>query len=314
MNNAIPFFCLTFNLECPPNMTVMPPVAATYPQRNQMNTVENSKDIMYKLSDSQYQNYSTAFHITIGVGCLLLLLNVIIFTAIYYQREKHANLNQQKESSETEKTAHVTQSSVDNRFEQQKILRDIETDSVSARFNPNFQSVSGEASINEYMSNDLIGTKKKCIVVDICSSELSLKEYPYASPRGSTTGSMRRSITPETTKNVMRENLTSVPQNYSSQPSSMSDSSSNTVSTCHQMRPNTTTGSQCTQSEQICLPETQEIGTTVNEVDLEFSSMIMETSPASRSVGFQGGILRQQTGSISHGNAKKRVQIQEISV
>ncbi|XP_065078126.1 uncharacterized protein LOC135701305 isoform X2 [Ochlerotatus camptorhynchus] len=309
-------FAQTVPTECPPNMTIMPPVAATYPQRNQMNTAESSKDIINQMSDSQYQNYSTAFNITIGVGCFLLLLNVIIFTAIYYQREKHANLNKQKEINAAEEATHVTLSSLDDRFEQQKILRDIETDTVRAKFNPNLQSVSGEASFNEYMCNDHTGTKKKCIIVDVCSSELSLKEYPYASPRGSTTGSMRRSITPETYKNLSRENLTSVPQAYSSQPSSMSDSSSNTVSTCQQMRQNatTTTGSQCTQSEQTCLPETQEIGTTVNEVDLEFNSMMLETTHTSRSVGFQGGILRQQTGSIIHGTTKKRVQIQEISV
>lgn len=314
--NVVPF-AQTVPTECPPNMTVMPPIAATYPQRNQMNTIDSSKDIINQLANSQYQNYSTAFNITIGVGCFLLLLNVIIFSAIYYQREKHANLNKQKENAISEDALHDESTSTEGRFEQQKIVRNFEKDDTGSKSNIKFQCVSSGASLNDYscfeQGSDM---KKKCIIVDVCSSELPLKEYPYTSPRGSTTGSIHRTVTPEIYKNLSHENLTAVPQAYSSQPSSMSDSSSITVSTSHPMRHNasTTTGDQCTQSEQACLPETQEIGTTVNEVDLDYSSMMMETSQATRSAGFHGGILRQQTGSVIHGTAKKRVQIQEISV
>nr|XP_029709929.1 neuroligin-3 [Aedes albopictus] len=314
--NAVPF-AQTIPTECPPNMTVMPPIAATYPQRNQMGTADNSKELINQLANSQYQNYSTAFNITIGVGCFLLLLNVIIFSAIYYQREKHANLNKQKDNSLSEDSLHEGISTAESRFEQQNVMRNSENDSIGSKSNLKLQSVSGVASLNEYNCYEQgPDSKKKCIIVDVCSSELPLKEYPYTSPRGSTTGSIRCSVTPETYKKLSLENLAAVPQAYSSQPSSMSDSSSLTVSTYHPMRQNasTITGDQCTQSEQTCLPETQEIGTTVNEVDLEYSSMMMETSQINRSAGFQGGILRQQTGSVIHGTAKKRVQIQEISV
>lgn len=41
-----------------------------------------------ELISSQYQNYSMAFLLTIFIGCCLLLLNIIIFCAIYYQRVK----------------------------------------------------------------------------------------------------------------------------------------------------------------------------------------------------------------------------------
>lgn len=35
-----------------------------------------------------YSSYSAALGVTVGVGCLLLVLNMIIFAGIYYQRER----------------------------------------------------------------------------------------------------------------------------------------------------------------------------------------------------------------------------------
>lgn len=40
------------------------------------------------VSDEQQTVYSTALVVTIAVGCSLLVLNVIIFAGIYYQKEK----------------------------------------------------------------------------------------------------------------------------------------------------------------------------------------------------------------------------------
>lgn len=40
------------------------------------------------LTNSQFHSYSAALAITIGVGCFLLLLNILIFAGIYYQRVK----------------------------------------------------------------------------------------------------------------------------------------------------------------------------------------------------------------------------------
>lgn len=36
----------------------------------------------------QYGGYSTALSVTIAVGCSLLILNVLIFAGVYYQRDK----------------------------------------------------------------------------------------------------------------------------------------------------------------------------------------------------------------------------------
>lgn len=38
--------------------------------------------------DSVYPPYSTALSVTIAIGCSLLILNVLIFAGVYYQRDK----------------------------------------------------------------------------------------------------------------------------------------------------------------------------------------------------------------------------------
>ena len=38
-------------------------------------------------------NYSTALSVTIAIGCSLLVLNILIFTAVYYQRDRNRNHN-----------------------------------------------------------------------------------------------------------------------------------------------------------------------------------------------------------------------------
>lgn len=35
-----------------------------------------------------YSSYTAALGVTVGVGCLLLVLNMLIFAGIYYQRER----------------------------------------------------------------------------------------------------------------------------------------------------------------------------------------------------------------------------------
>ena len=41
-------------------------------------------------------SYSTALSVTIAIGCSLLVLNVLIFTAVYYQRDRHRSSNSSK--------------------------------------------------------------------------------------------------------------------------------------------------------------------------------------------------------------------------
>jgi hypothetical protein len=49
--------------------------------KNESLTVQNSSD--------SFSNYSTALSVTIAIGCSLLVLNVLIFTAVYYQRDRN---------------------------------------------------------------------------------------------------------------------------------------------------------------------------------------------------------------------------------
>ncbi|XP_038109735.1 neuroligin-1 isoform X2 [Culex quinquefasciatus] len=301
-SNAVSFV-QTVPTECPPNMTVMPPVAATHPQRNQMNP-STQKDSAIQSDNSQLDTNSTALKITVCVGCFLLLLNVFIFSAIYYQREKHANLNKQRDTA-ADTSSNSPLPSLDDQFMQQKSLTSLRAEHSSSTSNINCSESNTFEKHNCYEKQAC--TKKKCILVDVSRSDLQMKECSYASPRGSTSGSIQRSTTPETYKEMLNENVTAT-ATFSSQPSSLSDSSSITTISCLQMRKNSSTST--------CAPETQEIGTTVDEADLEFSALLMEQPSApTRSIGFQqAGILRQQASSINHGSAKKRVQIQEISV
>lgn len=48
----------------------------------------NSSDPLTHLEAAGYAAYSTAFNVTIAIGCSLLILNVLIFAGVYYQRDK----------------------------------------------------------------------------------------------------------------------------------------------------------------------------------------------------------------------------------
>ena len=50
-----------------------------------LTTVQHSSD--------SFSNYSTALSVTIAIGCSLLVLNVLIFTAVYYQRDRNRDRN-----------------------------------------------------------------------------------------------------------------------------------------------------------------------------------------------------------------------------
>lgn len=48
----------------------------------------NSTDTLASLEAAGYAAYSTALSVTIAIGCSLLILNVLIFAGVYYQRDK----------------------------------------------------------------------------------------------------------------------------------------------------------------------------------------------------------------------------------
>lgn len=49
---------------------------------------QNGTDALASLEAAGYAAYSTALSVTIAIGCSLLILNVLIFAGVYYQRDK----------------------------------------------------------------------------------------------------------------------------------------------------------------------------------------------------------------------------------
>ncbi|XP_035784425.1 neuroligin-4, X-linked-like isoform X1 [Anopheles albimanus] len=49
---------------------------------------EEEEELLEKLANRHYYSYTAALGVTVGVGCLLLLLNMLIFAGIYYQRDR----------------------------------------------------------------------------------------------------------------------------------------------------------------------------------------------------------------------------------
>lgn len=45
-------------------------------------------EMLQHLTTRHYYSYTAALGVTVGVGCLLLVLNMLIFAGIYYQRER----------------------------------------------------------------------------------------------------------------------------------------------------------------------------------------------------------------------------------
>ncbi|KAB0797913.1 hypothetical protein PPYR_08906 [Photinus pyralis] len=49
---------------------------------------DEDSEILQRLATRHYYSYTTALGVTVGVGCLLLVLNMLIFAGIYYQRDR----------------------------------------------------------------------------------------------------------------------------------------------------------------------------------------------------------------------------------
>lgn len=303
----------------------MPTIAATRPQQNQAtNTINgnggNNNNLLRRLANSHYQSYTTALTITIAVGCFLLLLNIMIFAGIYYQREKRATDAKKKEEL-TEAEGHCSPDTSDK--------------CSKARRKASLQSMSGfngSGSFGEYSCYDeKMVCKEKRALADICSVELPMQEFKNAAiGPGSNTNSLRRNpqFADKSTSimNASHSNLMLYPPTYSSpHPSSLSEagssSGSNGLVMYHQFHNQATTTEQCNQATQSDLPDVHDVGTTVSELDVDeniakdVSPGVPEPPPPPRSVPpYQGGILRQQGGPTTPAASKKRVQIQEISV
>ncbi|CAH0557835.1 unnamed protein product, partial [Brassicogethes aeneus] len=75
-------------------------VSSGYNPQMYPNGQNNSTDPLASLEAAGYAAYSTALSVTIAIGCSLLILNVLIFAGVYYQRDKTRmevkNLQQQQ--------------------------------------------------------------------------------------------------------------------------------------------------------------------------------------------------------------------------
>lgn len=77
------------NIECEPNATL--PNENTLldkmHEHNHSHDEDSEESLLEKIARKHY-SYTTALGVTVGLGCLLLILNIVIFTAIYYQRRR----------------------------------------------------------------------------------------------------------------------------------------------------------------------------------------------------------------------------------
>lgn len=327
-----------------------PTLAATRPQHNANansdRVLPNSSGgadngFFTRLIGIQFHSYSTALTVTIVVGCFLLLLNLLIFAGIYYQREKRANDAKRKEEL-TE--VDCTVDSLDCR-------------AMESRRKKSIQNMAGFAPghFGEYSCyDDKIPCKEKHLLADICSVEIPLQELKCSTNGSdSTTNSLRRGVHVNqefkpTIQNSSTNTLLLYPPTYSSPHptgsiSEAGSSNSSELVTYHQFQQqqqhhqhqhqlHQTSPQQppptehCNQSTQSDIPDVHDVGTTVmeHEVDEHKPRTVEHGTDASHSgaattttrstQSYQGGILRQQGGPTTPSASKKRVQIQEISV
>ncbi|KAL1513202.1 hypothetical protein ABEB36_002640 [Hypothenemus hampei] len=88
------------NTECTPQTTTEDKLQTT--DDADSNDEEASEELLERLATRHYYSYTAALGVTVGVGCLLLVLNMLIFAGIYYQRDrdrKRRNSNNQISSS-----------------------------------------------------------------------------------------------------------------------------------------------------------------------------------------------------------------------
>lgn len=112
------YFQSSFLLDCITNITmatVMAPdtkssvhnaSSSSSPSNNQPATggVRKGGNLLRKVSSGQYHSYTTALMATVAVGFFLLVLNILIFAGIYYQREKRLKDTRRKEELKLNET------------------------------------------------------------------------------------------------------------------------------------------------------------------------------------------------------------------
>lgn len=330
-NKLIIFRLLSLTSDCPTNTTVLPTLAATKPHQNSPNS-DNKLDnksfhldgFLRHLTNSQFHSYSAALAITIGVGSFLLLLNILIFAGIYYQRVKRT-LDAKRKEEFVESSDIMLPNFID---------RCIEKASEKSALNmPPYTSNLSYDEYNHYVE------KAKGSVCGVGPPMESHKCKLYGRESHVEFVPIR---TPEKSAHISISNSAVHPQRFSTYPSpqlhsslSEPDSSNSSEMVTYQCqhsgnrKDSQPTLEHCNQSTQSDFNGTHDVGTTVTESDVDDRQPIksdeqrnekVSSTPSSlrssiSTSNYQGGILRQQQlGPTTPSTSKKRVQIQEISV
>ncbi|XP_018325861.1 neuroligin-1-like [Agrilus planipennis] len=84
--------------ECIPNTTTSSQTLEDLEKGDNGDGEEDDSELLQHLATRHYYSYTTALGVTVGVGCLLLVLNLLIFAGIYYQRERDRKRNKHSRS------------------------------------------------------------------------------------------------------------------------------------------------------------------------------------------------------------------------
>lgn len=250
------------------------------------------------LTSSHFHSYTGALAITITVGCFLLLLNILIFAGIYYQRVKRTLDTKRKEEF-------VESDIMLPNFIDRCIEKSIEKNSL------NMPSYTGDIGYEEY--NRYVEKAMHCGLPVENHKCKSIVRIPAHSSNNC--------------GNDIRQSTYPSPQCHSSLSEANSSNSSDMITYQSQQTTNQNfldsrkmSAEQCNRSTQSEFPSTtiesdvedhrQSVDNRIEKVTSTPSSLRSSISTSN----YQGGILRQQLGPTTPSTTKKRVQIQEISV
>lgn len=80
--------------------TILATCVTLLPNGRDLQTLNATENTLANLEAAGYAAYSTALSVTIAIGCSLLILNVLIFAGVYYQRDKSRSRGKQQRFNE----------------------------------------------------------------------------------------------------------------------------------------------------------------------------------------------------------------------
>lgn len=324
-------------------MTILATLAATRPQQNTPNS-ENSMEnrsfhmdgFLRHLTNSQFHSYSAALALTIGVGCFLLLLNVLIFAGIYYQRVKRTMDAKKKE--EFVETDIILPNFIDRCIEKCGEKSSLNMPSYSSGLNYDEYNRYAEKTVHkENICGNIAPIETHKCKSSGKDAHVNFVRIPTHSSKNCEFFEKSVHISMNNTPLHSRVLAYSSPQLQSSHFETDSSNSSDLVTYQSQRSANKNLfdsrkipTEHCNRSTQSEFLSTHDVGTTVTESDVEDRHLAktddarfdkghstpssLRSSISTSTSNYQSGILRQQIGPTTPSTSKKRVQIQEISV